>query len=155
MDELQGEPEEITKAKAKQAAKQIGPEKLALVEDTCLCLDALGGLPGPYVKHFIKRVGCEGLTRMLKGFESDGAMALCVFAFCRDGEEPGCVTGKARGKIVEPRGASSFGWDPIFEPHEGDGSTFAEMADESKNAISHRGKALETLRQRLQSEAYI
>ena len=47
--------------------------------------------------------------------------------------------GSVRGRIVEPRGAGGFGYDPIFEH---DGQTLAEMSPEAKNAISHRGHAL-------------
>ncbi|PSQ04676.1 non-canonical purine NTP pyrophosphatase [Halobacteriales archaeon QS_6_71_20] len=48
--------------------------------------------------------------------------------------------GVVRGEIVEARGDGGFGYDPIFEH---DGSTFAEMGPEEKNAVSHRGRALE------------
>ncbi|RLM59842.1 non-canonical purine NTP pyrophosphatase [Halobellus sp. Atlit-31R] len=47
--------------------------------------------------------------------------------------------GSVRGRIVEPRGEGGFGYDPIFEH---DGSTFAELAADEKNAVSHRGRAL-------------
>ncbi len=48
--------------------------------------------------------------------------------------------GYAPGRIVAPRGEGGFGYDPIFEH---DGETFAEMDTERKNAVSHRGRALE------------
>lgn len=47
--------------------------------------------------------------------------------------------GAIPGRIVEPRGTGGFGYDPIFEH---DGTTFAEMSREEKNAVSHRGRAL-------------
>ena len=47
--------------------------------------------------------------------------------------------GEVPGRIVEPRGEGGFGYDPIFEH---DGTTFAEMDAEEKNAVSHRGRAL-------------
>jgi XTP/dITP diphosphohydrolase len=46
--------------------------------------------------------------------------------------------GSVRGRIVEPRGEGGFGYDPIFEH---DGTTFAEMTADEKNAVSHRGRA--------------
>lgn len=52
-----------------------------MVEDTCLCFEALGGLPGPYCKWFVEKVGLDGLNKMLAGFEDKGAYALCLFAF--------------------------------------------------------------------------
>ena len=44
-------------------------------------------------------------------------------------------------EIVQPRGPLDFGWDPIFQPNEGNGLTYAEMPKEEKNQISHRGKS--------------
>ncbi|CAN6476944.1 unnamed protein product [Victoria cruziana] len=60
LPELQGEPEEISKEKARLAARKVnGP---VLVEDTCLCFNALGGLPGPYIKWFLQKIGHEGIA---------------------------------------------------------------------------------------------
>ncbi|XP_035306734.1 inosine triphosphate pyrophosphatase isoform X3 [Cricetulus griseus] len=56
--EYQGEPDEISIQKCKEAARQVqGP---VLVEDTCLCFNALGGLPGPYIKWFLEKLKPEG-----------------------------------------------------------------------------------------------
>lgn len=58
LPEFQGEPDDISQAKCKEAAKIIkGP---VLVEDTCLCFNALGGLPGPYIKWFLDKLKPEG-----------------------------------------------------------------------------------------------
>lgn len=60
MAEYQGEPDEVAIQKCKEATTKVdGP---VLVEDTCLCFNALGGLPGPYVKWFLKKLGPEGVT---------------------------------------------------------------------------------------------
>lgn len=56
--------------------------RAVLVEDTCLCFNAFGGLPGPYVKYFLKQLHPEGLHKMLTGFEDKSAYALCTFAYC-------------------------------------------------------------------------
>ena len=50
------------------------------------------------------------------------------------------------GTIVPARGPTDFGWDPVFQPDEGGGKTYAEQSKDEKNAISHRGRALEKLR---------
>ncbi len=52
-----------------------------MVEDTSLCFNAYGGLPGPYIKWFLKNLGHEGLNRMLAGFEDKSAYAQCIFAY--------------------------------------------------------------------------
>ena len=52
-----------------------------MVEDTSLCFNAYGGLPGPYIKWFLKNLGHEGLNKMLAGFEDKSAYAQCIFAY--------------------------------------------------------------------------
>ncbi|XP_029474836.1 inosine triphosphate pyrophosphatase isoform X2 [Rhinatrema bivittatum] len=79
LPEYQGEPDEISIQKCLEAVKQVqGP---VIVEDTCLCFNAFGGLPGPYIKWFLGNLKPEGLHRMLAGFEDKSAYALCTFAF--------------------------------------------------------------------------
>ncbi|XP_063515542.1 inosine triphosphate pyrophosphatase isoform X3 [Pongo pygmaeus] len=78
LPEYQGEPDEISIQKCQEAARQVqGP---VLVEDTCLCFNALGGLPGPYIKWFLEKLKPEGLHQLLAGFEDKSAYALCTFA---------------------------------------------------------------------------
>ncbi|KAJ7370896.1 hypothetical protein OS493_028967 [Desmophyllum pertusum] len=119
-----------------------------IVEDTCLCFSALGDLPGPYVKWFLKKLGPEGLYRLLTGWEDKSAYALCTFAYSTGKLEDPIMLfrGKTMGKIVEPRGPRNFGWDPCFQP-DGFDQTYAEMPSEIKNSISHRGKALKALKE--------
>ncbi|GMH08254.1 hypothetical protein Nepgr_010094 [Nepenthes gracilis] len=140
LPELQGEPEDISKEKARLAAIQVnGP---VLVEDTCLCFNALKGLPGPYIKWFLQKIGHEGLNNLLKAYEDKSAYALCVFSLSLEpNSEPITFLGKTMGKIVPARGPNDFGWDPIFQP-DGYEQTYAEMPKEEKNKISHRSKAL-------------
>lgn len=59
----QGEPEDISREKCRIAAKLVGGA--VMVEDTSLCFNALGGLPGPYIKWFLEKLGHEGLNNML------------------------------------------------------------------------------------------
>lgn len=140
LPELQGEPEEISKEKARLAAIQVnGP---VLVEDTCLCFNALKGLPGPYIKWFLQKIGHEGLNNLLMAYEDKSAYALCAFSFSiGPNAEPVTFLGKTRGNIVPPRGPNDFGWDPIFQP-DGYEQTYAEMPKDEKNQISHRSRAL-------------
>lgn len=89
---------------------------------------------------------------MLAGFGNTNAYALCTFAYCAPGEEPILFEGKTEGKIVPARGPANFGWDPVFEPSEGGGKTYAEMDGDAKNAISHRYRALQKLKEYLASQ---
>ncbi|XP_072130359.1 inosine triphosphate pyrophosphatase [Mobula birostris] len=144
LPEYQGEPDEISIKKCQEAAREIqGP---VIVEDTCLCFNALGGLPGPYIKWFLSKLRPEGLYKMLTGFEDKSAYALCTFAYSTGNlEDPvKLFRGKTLGKIVDPRGPRDFGWDPCFQPDNFD-QTYAEMPKALKNTISHRYKALREL----------
>ncbi|XP_069793843.1 inosine triphosphate pyrophosphatase isoform X2 [Narcine bancroftii] len=117
-----------------------------IVEDTCLCFNALGGLPGPYIKWFLSKLHPEGLYKLLAGFEDKSAYALCTFAYSTGNPEDPVklFRGKTLGKIVAPRGPRDFGWDPCFQPDNFD-QTYAEMPKPVKNSISHRYKALSEL----------
>ena len=83
---------------------------------------------------------------MLAGFEDKSAYAVCTFAYSSGeaGSDVILFRGKTPGQIVSPRGPTTFGWDPCFQP-DGFEQTYAEMDKEQKNKISHRGKALEEL----------
>ncbi|KAG5875534.1 hypothetical protein JTB14_021585 [Gonioctena quinquepunctata] len=145
LPELQGELDEISILKAKEAHREVrGP---VLVEDTALCFNALKGLPGPYIKWFLEKLGPEGLHRMLKGFEDKSAQAVCTFAYHPGGgsDEVLLFQGRTDGEIVSPRGPRDFGWDSCFQPV-GYDLTYAEMPKTEKNKISHRYKALEMLK---------
>eukprot|EP00842_Homolaphlyctis_polyrhiza_P003769 jgi/Hompol1/4393/HPOL_007082-RA len=144
LPELQGSTQQVAAAKAQAAAAAVGGA--VLTEDTCLCFDALGGLPGPYIRWFLSAVGPTGLHTMLAGFDNKRASALCTFAYCEPGSEPVLFEGRTYGSIVSPRGPpESFGWDPVFQP-DGFDQTYAEMSLELKNTISHRFKALEKVK---------
>ena len=87
LPELQGDPREISAEKCRLAANAIdGP---VIVEDTSLCFNALGGMPGPYIKWFLDSCGHDGLNRMLAGFDDKTAYAQCIFSLSwGKGQEP-------------------------------------------------------------------
>ncbi|KAH9259354.1 RdgB/HAM1 family non-canonical purine NTP pyrophosphatase [Batrachochytrium salamandrivorans] len=143
--EPQGDPEDVAREKCMLAAKQVsGP---VMVEDTSLCFNALHGLPGVYVKWFLDKTGRQGLVNLLAAYEDKSAYAQCIFALTAgEGHPVHVFVGRTQGEIVTPRGPEqSFGWDPVFQPNDCGGKTFAEMTKDEKNAISHRGKALEKM----------
>ncbi|KAB5575897.1 putative inosine triphosphate pyrophosphatase [Coniochaeta sp. 2T2.1] len=146
--EIQGTVEEVTLDKCRRAADLVeGP---VLVEDTCLCFNALNGLPGPYIKWFMQSIGHAGLNNLLAAYENKSAKAVTTFAYCAGpGHEPILFQGVTEGRIVPARGPAHFGWDPIFEY---EGKTYAEMDGPEKNAISHRGKALVKLQEWFKKE---
>ena len=142
LPELQGLPEDIVKGKLKlaleKAKKLKGP---ILVEDTSLCFNGYGGLPGPYIKYFLKNIKPEGLYKMACVFDDHTAYAQSIYGLQKNKkEEPHLFIGKTPGEIVSPRGPNSFGWDPCFQPKDYK-QTYAEMGEEEKNKISHRGRS--------------
>lgn len=144
LPELQGEPEDIAKEKCMLAAKAVGGA--VMVEDTCLCFNAYHGLPGPYIKWFLEKMGHQGLNQMLAGFEDKSAYAQCTFAYTPGPDyQPIIFVGRTDGRVVPARGPAAFGWDPIFQP-DGFKETYAEMDKDIKNGISHRYRALDQLR---------
>jgi inosine triphosphate pyrophosphatase len=157
LPELQGEPEAVAAEKARHAAKLLGPGHAVLVEDTSLCFNALHGLPGVYVKWFLDKTGLEGLIKLVVPYEDKTAYAQCIFALCDERGVVSTFVGRTEGRVVDkprtsPEG-KAFGWDPIFEPNEPGNKTFAEMTVDEKNKISHRGKALALVVEKLERDA--
>ena len=149
LPELQGNPEDIVRSKLKLAlekAKNLkGP---VLVEDTSLCFNVYGGLPGPYIKYFLKAIKQEGLYKMACAFDDHSAYAQSIFGLQKNVKsEPNLFIGKTEGEIVSPRGDKNFGnlgWDPCFQP-KCSKKTYAEMEENEKNKISHRGKSTKAM----------
>lgn len=118
-------------------------------DDTGLEVDALDGRPGVYTARYAgpKCIPADNIRKLLhelKGQENRRAVFKTVISLILDGEEH-TFTGEVEGTITtEPHGDGGFGYDPIFQPIECD-CTFAEMSEEAKNKISHRGRATEAL----------
>lgn len=118
-------------------------------DDTGLEVEALDGRPGVYSARFAGE-HCtyqDNVNKLLKEMEGKTNRKACfktVVALILDDEEY-LFEGRVDGEIIErQRGTSGFGYDPIFLP-EGFDRTFAEMSDEEKNSISHRGRAMRKL----------
>ena len=126
----------------------------ALADDSGICAHALDGAPGVYSARFS---GVHGndiennklLLDMLREKEDKSAHYTAAIALVYpDGKEI-TAEGYMYGTITEDwRGDRGFGYDPIFVP-DGDTRTVAELTDEEKNAISHRGNALISLLEKL------
>ena len=110
LPELQGEdPVEVAIEKCKLAAAEVqGP---VFTEDTSLCFNALGGMPGLYIKWFLQKCGHVGLNSMLDGFDDRSAYAQTIVAFTMGvGEKIHVFDGRTDGQIVAARGPLDFGW---------------------------------------------
>jgi inosine triphosphate pyrophosphatase len=152
LPELQGTPEEIVKEKSKLACQIIG--KPCFVDDTSLCFNAWGGLPGPYIKDFLEYMGAEKLAQtLLKSSEDIAAKAIISIGYCEPGKEAVCIQGITEGKISLPRGNKNFkkGWDSIFMPNESS-KTNGEMEPSEKHVYSQRTKAIRAFEKFLEDE---
>ena len=140
LPELQGSVAEVALEKARIAFNKT--KKPVFVDDTALACDALKGMPGVYIKHFLEAIGTKGIVKMVEAFGNMNAEALCAIGYC-DGIREEVFVGTCKGLIVQPREGKhkSFGWDPLFQP-EGYTDTFATLSPEGKNEISHRRRAL-------------
>jgi len=133
--------ERIAEISAMNAAKETNLP--VIVEDTGLFVEALNGFPGPYSSYVYRTIGIRGLLKLLWGVEERKAYFKSVVAFCNPEEKVKHFHGVVYGKIAEEaKGSGGFGFDPIFEPNEEPGKTFAEMTIEEKNRFSHRARAL-------------
>ena len=138
------DPEAIVRHKLVQAHEIV--KEPVLVEDSGLIFSAWNGLPGALVKWFESTVGCEGMLKMLEPFDNREAFAVCYVGF-QDGETIKIAKGEVRGRVADRlRGNNGFGWDVFFIP-EGHDLTYAEMPAAEKNAISHRKRAFEALKE--------
>lgn len=119
-----------------------------IVEDSGLELVALGGFPGPFIKHWEQLGGIASICRTLDGIGERAAFAVCALAIT-DGSDPIVIEARVAGSIARyPRGGG-FGFDPIFIPASVDGMTFGELTGVGKDAHSHRGTAWRKLLARL------
>lgn len=148
LDEVQDvDLEAIALHKCKQAAELVGPGHPVFVEDTALSFDEFNGLPGAYIKWFVKSMGLAKIVKMLQPFENKSAQAVTTIAYADGQGAYHTFQGITKGRIVDSRGPTTFGWDSIFEPLEAQGPTYAEMDKKAKNLISQRGRAFAKFKQ--------
>jgi len=135
--------ENIARASAVDAAKKSSLP--VFVEDAGLFMNALNGFPGPYSSYVYRTIGTKGMLKLMENEKKRDAYFLSVVAFFNNQKQavPTCFQGRVEGRITrEERGRQGFGFDPIFEPLDGNGRTFAEMTTKEKNKHSHRAQAL-------------
>ena len=155
--------EENAIIKAREVAAAAGAcDSVVLADDSGLEIDALGGEPGIYSARYLGEdtpyeEKNRELIRRLEGIPEEKRTARFVCAIAAvlpDGREF-TVCGTIEGRIgYESKGQGGFGYDPIFYVPEF-GKTTAEMTSEEKNRVSHRGKALELMKEVLRKNESI
>lgn len=143
--EIQGDPNDVITAKAKEALRILNQP--LIVEDVSLFCPAIGGLPGPYIKDFLRKLGEQGLYELIHKYADHSVSVGCLAAYIEPESEPWIFEGIQEGTIVAPRGQTKHGnisWNPIVQPL-GMTKTFGEMTLEEHSKISMRSIALKKL----------
>lgn len=143
--EIQGEPDEVVADKLQKAYEAVGSP--VIVEDVSAELACHNGLPGPYIKHYEKKLGKGALWTLAQHAVDKSVIIRCTMGYF-DGDVKIIEEGVVNGTVVPPRGENGFGFDFVFVP-EGQTKTTAEMAPAEKNQISWRGLATRALVARL------
>ncbi len=131
---------------------------ISVADDSGIAADALGGAPGVFSaryagEHANDQKNLQKLLKEMEGVppEKRSARFVCCIALATPN---GVKTfmGYVEGTIgTGPRGENGFGYDPVFYPT-GHNRTFAEMSDQEKNSMSHRGRALEELKKYIKAK---
>ena len=150
--------EENALIKARTALSASGNRYAAIADDSGLAVDALNGAPGVYSARYAGDHGDDAANNalLLKNLahlpveQRTARFVCCIALVYPDGREI-TVRGETEGLIIDDaRGDGGFGYDPYFY-YQPFGKTFSELTAEEKNAISHRGKAIAKLAERLKT----
>ena len=144
-------------AKARHASLHSGLP--ALADDSGICVEALGGAPGVQSARYAgePRSDASNNDKLIADLANETnrrAHYTCVMVYVRhpDDPEPVIAEGRWYGEIIDaPRGENGFGYDPYFLVPEFD-KTGAELDEDTKNSISHRGQALRDLVEKLKQQ---
>ena len=142
--------------KARAAHEATG--MAALADDSGLVVDALDGRPGVYSARYAGVHGDDAANNAKVLAELEGVSDeqrtgrfVCALAFVDENGNETTVEGAVEGRIgYELRGSEGFGYDPMFMPEAfGFEKSLAEVSQDEKNVISHRGNALRILKEKL------
>ena len=128
-----------------------------LADETWLTVDALDGAPGLYSARYAGEAHNDAnnralLLKNLEGKTSRRAHFSTVIAICYPNGDFITANGRVEGSILhEERGNEGFGYDSLFYSDEL-GKTFAQATPEEKNSVSHRGRALHAMLEKLNSQ---
>lgn len=152
LDEIQSaDPREVIEHKVRQAYEIL--KRPVLVEDTCMGLDELGGLPGTFIKFFIEQEnGGEKICRMADGLSSRRAAATVTFGYY-DGTDLRFFQSSIHGEIAKHPGRpiSGFGWDIVFIPDGYNGQIRSELSEQDYDELYLKIKPIREVREFLKT----
>ena len=144
-------PEDIARESAKKLANKL--KKPVIVEDSGLFIRALNGFPGTCSAYIHKRIGLNGILKLMENIKNRECIYKSAIGFCIPGKEPLSFLGEEKGKIAEEiMGSYGFGHDPIFIP-QGSWKTYGEIKNAEKSK-KFRKRAAEKLREYLNKKDY-
>jgi inosine triphosphate pyrophosphatase len=113
-------------------------ETWIMVEDTSLCIEKLGGFPGPFIKYYLQSLSLNSIANANWGSKASSYVSLAIgrYSECNQliaNAFEDCI----EGLIIEPRGTNGFGYDAIFRPEESK-ITNAEMSMDEKEKYNPR-----------------
>lgn len=136
---------------ATQSAKKIyknekNYKKYFIADDSGLCIEHLKGAPGLLSARYDKtnELRIQKVLKKMNGVINRNAKFVCSLVLCdENGKILHKTLGTCKGKIgFEPLGQGGFGYDPIFIVDGFNGKSMAQLSEEEKNFVSHRGRAL-------------
>ena len=131
----------------------------AIADDSGLVVEVLNGEPGVHSSRYAgddatDEQNVNKLLSSLEGKENRKAVFKTVVVYAEPDGNIFSAEGEIKGNILDkPVGTGGFGYDPVFVPS-GFDRTFAQMSGQEKNKLSHRGRALKTLKNILQQRGY-
>ena len=118
-------------------------ETWIMVEDTSLCIDKLGGFPGPFIKYYLQSLSLSAIANANWASKANSYVSLAIGRYSENNELIArYFENSIEGLIVEPRGTNGFGYDAIFRPEESN-NTNAEMTMDEKEKFNPRTKAFQ------------
>jgi len=145
LDEIQEiDPKKIIEHKVREAFKHEHGE--FIVEDVSLYLECFDyKLPGPLIRWFNETLGNVGLFELTKKMGKSGAKLSVIIAYAKDENDIQYFEEEITGQIVEPKGETGFGFDPILLP-DGATKTRGEMDEVEYLKFSARNKVAQNLK---------
>lgn len=136
-------PEEIARMSAEMLANKL--KKIVVVEDSGLFIKALNDFPGTCSAYIHKRIGLDGILKLMKNEKNRTCTYKSAVAYCEPKRKPISFLGEEKGKVAENTiGSFGFGHDPIFIPEDSN-KTYGEMKN-FEEIKKFRRRAVEKLR---------
>ena len=136
--------DDLSEIALNSAIEILNKKKLKImVEDSGLFIASLQGFPGPYSSYVYRKIGCQGIVKIMKNMKNREAHFHSSIVYATSIYDIQIFTGSVKGIIANHEsGLNGFGFDPIFIPI-GNSKTFGLMSLKEKNTISHRSVALQ------------